>query len=141
NSTELDPLRDILMTFPPDQRAAQVVILLLPPPRNSSGQQMSGAGSTSQVAPLNMTLMAAATDPFLSLVLGFGTAYGPGQSDPSEVGSALQDFMITAHWAKGLDGNSAPLDYAAVIPAPGAAPAPPVPANMFTEALGALRPL
>jgi hypothetical protein len=49
--------------------------------------------------------------------------------------------MVTARWEQGLDGKSAPADYAAVIAAPAAAPAPPPPANMFTEIVGALRPL
>jgi len=140
NKTLLDELLSIVTGFPPDQQAAQLLTVPLQRPRNSSGTLMSGPASTTQVAPLDMTLMAAATDPFLSLVLGFGTAYGAAQSDTALVGGILQDFMVTAHWEKGLDGQSAPLDFAAVIPAPGAPPAPPVPANMFTEFLGALRP-
>jgi hypothetical protein len=141
NKTLLDQLLSIVVNFPPGQQAAQLLTVPLPRPRNSLGHQMSGPPSTTQVAPLAMTLMAAATDPFLNLALGFGTAYGSAQSDTALVGRVLQDFMITAHWEKGLDGGSAPVDYAAIIPAPGIAPAPPVPANMFAEFLGALRPL
>lgn len=140
NKTLLDELLSIVTGFPPNRQAAELLTVPLQRPRNSSGALMSGPASTTQVAPLDMTLMAAATDPFLSLVLGFGTAYGSAQSDTAIVGRILQDFMITAHWENGLDGKSAALDYAAIIPAPGAPPAPPVPANMFTEFLGALRP-
>jgi hypothetical protein len=87
-----------------------------------------------------MTLMAASTDPFLTLVLGFGTAYRPAGG--GVLASAVPlDFMVTARWEQGLDGKSAPADYAAVIAAPAAAPAPPPPANMFTEIVGALGPL
>jgi hypothetical protein len=91
-------------------------------------QSMGGAGSTTTLAPLVMTLMAASTDPFLSLVLGFGTAYplaGGGVLAPA----VPLDFMVTARWEQGLDAKSAPADYAAVIAAPAAA------------RVGALRPL
>jgi hypothetical protein len=142
NSDLLDALRAIVRDFPPDQQAAQTISVALPPPVNSSGQQMSGGGSTTTLAPLPMTFMAAATDPFLSLVLGFGTAYPPARDAAgAPVGSGAQDFMITAHWEKGLDGRSARVDYAAVIPAPTAALAPPPPANLFSVIVGALRPL
>jgi hypothetical protein len=142
NAELLDALRGIAQNFPPNQQAVQLVTVSLPPPENSSGQQMGGSGSTSQLSPLNMTYMAAASDPFFNLVLGFGTAYGLQQSGTVAVsGANVNDFMITAHWEKGLDGASAPLDYAAIVPIPTLAPAPPPPANMFTELLGSLRPL
>ena len=140
NSSLLDQLRDIVRDFPPDQQAAQVVEVTVPPPTNSSGQPMNASPSASELAPQPMTLMAAAIDPFLSLVLGFGTAY-PAQGDTSILGPVAQDFMITAHWEQGLDGASAPLDYAAVIPRPGPAVPPGPPANLACVALGALRPL
>jgi hypothetical protein len=143
NSDLLDQLRNIVKSFPPDQQAAQMLTVVLPPPKSSTGQQMSGSGSTSQLSPLTMTFMAAATDPFLNLVLGFGTAYSLSASDTAGniAGRGAFDFMVTSHWEKGFDGQSAAQDYAAVIPAPAVAPAPPPPANMFTEILGALRPL
>ena len=137
NTCLLDQLRAIVRDFPADQQAAQVVSVPVPPPTNSSGCQMNANPSTSTLTPLPMMLMAASVDPFLSLVLGFGTAYS-GQEDPSVFGD---DFMVTAHWEKGLDGASAPLDYAAVIPAPGSAILPGPPANMAGQELGALRPL
>ena len=142
NSSLLDELKGIVKDFAPDQQAAQTITVALPPPANSSGQSMGGAGSSTTLAPLVMTLMAASTDPFLSLVLGFGTAYPPAKDAAgASAGSGALDFMITARWEKGLDGKSASADYAAIIPAPVAPPAPPPPANMFTEIVGALRPL
>ncbi len=143
NADVLDQLKSIAAGYVPNQQGAQKVAVHLPPPENSSGQQMSEGGSTSQIAPLSMLLMAASTDPFLNLVLGFGTAY-PYTAENfarSARGVPRYDYMITAHYEKGLDGASAPADYAAIVPAPGAALAPPPPANLVTPPLGVLRPL
>ncbi len=138
----LDELKDIVKNFAPDQQAAQTITVALPQPSNSSGQSMGGADTSTTLAPLVMTLMAASLDPFLSLVLGFGTAYPPAKdAAAAPAGPGGFDFMVTARWEKGLDGKSAPAEYAAIIPAPVAPPAPPPPANMFTEVVGALRPL
>jgi hypothetical protein len=134
NSQLLDSLRAIVKDFAPNVQAAQTITVSLPPPANSSGQQMGGGGSHTTISPLVMTFMAGSTDPFLSLALGFGTAYPPYTEDPF-------DFMVTARWENGLDGNSAAVDYAAIIPAPNPAGAPPPPANMFGQTVGALRPL
>ena len=142
NSRLLDQLKAIVKGFGPDQQAAQTITVPLPPPENSSGQSMGVPDNSTTLAPLVMTFIAAATDPFLSLVLGFGTAYPPAQDlVGAPAGSAALDYMVTAHWAAGLDGKSEAVDYAAIIPAPAAPPAPPPPANMFTEIVGALRPL
>lgn len=140
NAELLDALRGVVAAFPPGQQAAQVVNVPLPPPENSSGVRMAGGGSRSQLAPLPMTYLAAATDPFLSLVLGFGTAYPNQTAEGLLVGGARHDFMITARWANGGDGQSPPLDYAAVVAAPTSAPAPPPPANLAPLSLGVLRP-
>lgn len=75
NAGMLDSLRSIVGGFVPNQQVSQQLTVSLPPPRNSSGQQMTAPGSTSHVSPLAITLMAAGSDPYLSLVLGFGTAY------------------------------------------------------------------
>ena len=140
NGTLLNVLRTIVSGFPPNQQAAQRVVTPIPPPQNSAGDTMTVTSSDAQVSPLAMTVMAASTDPFLSLVLGFGTAYAVN-SDLATVALPRFDYMITAHWEKGLDGKSAPVDYAAIIPAPGAALPPVPPANLMTELLGKLRPL
>jgi hypothetical protein len=144
NTGLLEQLWFVMGGYPPDKQAAQVVTVTLPPPHNSSGQHMSGSNSTVQASPLTMLLMAAATDPFLNLALGFGTAYDDGEAHlakTSMVAQGARDFMVTAHWEHGLDGTSAPLDYAAIIPAPGSALPPPPPANMICEVLGTLAPL
>jgi hypothetical protein len=142
NSSLLGELKAIVKDFAPDQQAGQTITVPLPPPETSLGQRMGVPATTTTLAPLVMTLMAASIDPFLSLVLGFGTAY-PSAKDAAgaPAGSGALDFMITARWEKGLNGKSAPADYAAIIPAPVAPPAPPPPANIFTEVVGTLRPL
>jgi hypothetical protein len=139
NTELLGPLAGIVKAFPPNAQAGQLVTVPLPPPANSSGQHMSGGGSQASVSPLVMSFIAGATDPFLSLGLGFGTAYAQG-SGPAGIEGEV-DFMVTAHWQNGLDGKSAALDYAAIIPYPVLAPAPPPPANLFGQVAGALRPL
>src|SRR5271166_1690023 len=139
NAKLLNELKPIVASLNPNQQGAEQINVPLPPPQNSAGQQMTVQGSTSQVAPLCMLLMAASADPFLNLVLGFGTAY-PDASDTGNTRFARSDFMITAHYEKGLDGASAPADYAAIIPAPGTALPPPPPANLVTPLLGMLRP-
>lgn len=146
NVNLLNRIRGIIAKIAPNQQARQRIDVPLPAPKNSSGQQMTAAGSTSKVAPLSTMLMIASSDPFLSLDLGFGTAY-PLKTDAlfkQQYGHNILprlDYMITAHWEKGLDGASAPVDYAAIIPAPGPAMPPPPPANMTAEVLGTLRPL
>lgn len=138
----LNYLRNIAASIPPANQAAQSVTVPLPPPQNSSGQHTNKPGTTTQLLPLPMTYMAAATDAFLNLVLGFGTAYVLRAPSPTLSASLPpHDFMVTAHWEKGLDGASAPLDLAAVIPTPSAALAPATPANVATQIIGALRPL
>jgi len=145
NNELLDFLRPIVAAFPPNQQIAQQRDVPLPPPENSTGQQMSVAGGTSKASPLGLTLIGAGTDPHLALALGFGTAY---QVIPSPVtGTAVlpnalsYDYMVTAVWEKGLDGQSAAVEYAALVPTPQSAIAPPAPANLVSETMGHLRPL
>ncbi len=139
NTDVLNPLRPIAAGFPPNQHGAQKINIPLPPPQNSSGKSMTVAGGTSQVAPLAMLLMAASTDPFLNLALGYGTAY-PSLPDVTGARNAF-DYMITAHYECGMDGASGAADFAAIVPAPSAALPPPPPANLVTPLLGTLRPL
>ena len=140
NDDLLNYLHDIVKNFAPQDQAGQTVNVPLPPPKNSLGHSTNKPGTTTQLVPLPMTYVAGSTDPFLSLVLGFGTAY-PYNLPVGKVFFPSHDFMITAHWEKGFDGQSAPANFAAIVPAPGPAPAPPAPANVATQIIGALRPL
>lgn len=145
NRDLLDFLRPIVAAFPPNQQIAQQRAVPVPPPENASGQQMSAAGGTSKVSPLGLTLMSAGSDPHLALALGFGTAYPVIPAGVTGVAvlpdATSYDYMVTATWEKGLDGQSEPVEYAALVPAPAQAIAPPAPANPVTELMGHLRPL
>lgn len=135
----LDDLRGIA-GLPPASQAATKIGKSLPPPENSSGDQMSGPGTTSQVSPLGMTYMAAGTDCFNCLGLGFGTAYAV-IFGPDNQGSALDyDYMVTARYEKGLSGAGGAIDYAAIVPSPQQAIGTPPPAAMAQQMMGNLRP-
>ena len=135
----LDDLRGIA-GLPPASQAATKIDKSLPPPENSSGDQMSGPGTTSQVSPLCMTYMAAATDCFNCLGLGFGTAYTIAFG-PDNQGNPLDyDYMVTARYEKGLSGADSALDYAVIVPSPEQAIGMPPPAAMAQQMMGNLRP-
>lgn len=140
NQELLGFLRSVITTVPPNQLAGTQMTIPVPPPQNSAGQSVAVHSSDSQISPFGMMLIAAGTDPFLSLVLGFGTAY-PANRDVVGAASSQVDYMITAHWEKGLDGVSDPVDYAAIVPQPKLALAPPTPANLASEVAGLLKPL
>lgn len=140
NKELLDYLRGSVASIAPNLLAAHKITMPMAPPQNSVGQSVDATSSDAQVSPLAMTLIAAGSDPFLSLALGFGTAYPFTQENPTFVGAPRMDYMITAHWDKGLDGNSPPADFAALVPAPALATAPPTPANIAAQTAGILKP-
>ena len=135
----LDDFRTIATLAPASQAAARVP-KLIPPPENSSGEQMSGSGNTAQVSPLAMLYMAAGTDCFNALGLGFGTAYPVKFRDPNEGSTVDYDWMITARFERGPTGTGAAVEYAALVPSPQPAIATPAPASMAQEMAGVLRP-
>jgi hypothetical protein len=139
NGELLDFLRSIIPAVPPNQLAAKRITMPVPAPQNSLGQSVAATSSDADVSPFGMTLIAASTDPFLSLVLGFGTAYPV--TGTAGLARLRFDYMITAHWERGLDGASEAVDYAAIVPAPGLALPPPTPANLAAEIQGLLKPL
>lgn len=146
-------LRSIMKNFAPNQQASQKILIPLPPPA-SSGGQMNAEEGKSEFSPLTMMLFAANSDPYLNLALGFGTAY-PTSSMELSRGHDIYvastdgkkkktvigyDFMIVAHWERGLDGASDPVDYAAIVPWPGIALPPPSPAGLKAEIGGLIPP-
>lgn len=141
NQELLKALRDVVASVPPGQQAAQQLTVPVPPPQNSAGDTVNAASSDARVSPYGMTLIAAGTDAYLSLALGFGTAYPWSPEFSATFSSPRLDYMITAHWEKGLDGASPPFDLAALVPAPGLALSPPPPANLASEVTGLLKPL
>lgn len=142
----LDNLK-LVLQHPPDQQNEIRIPVWLPPPINTSGKQMSGAGRSTQVAPLPAMLMAGGTDPCLALALGFGTAYqveldGHNRDRPDPGNSQSYDYMITARWERGLDGTGvAPYEMAAFVPSPEYPIDTPMPANLEADMMGYLRPL
>jgi hypothetical protein len=140
----IDLLKKVLPATPPNQQYDKKITVVVPPPENSSGKKMPVSDSTTEFSPLAATLMPAGVDPWLALSLGFGTAYPVITANFAAVSipTALSyDYMITARWEKGLDGNSQPYEMAAMVPSPPQALAPPAPANLYTEMMGNLRPL
>lgn len=142
NQTVLADLRQIAVLSPAAHANAKIT-KPIPPPQNSLGQSLSEPGSTSQVSPLSMLYMGVGSDCFACLALGFGTAYPVVISSTSAANVSMldYDFMVTVRYEKGLSGNSAAVEYAAIVPAPAQAIPPPVPANLAEEMMGHLRPL
>ena len=137
--TVLADFRDVA-NLPPATQAGTRIPKVIPPPENSSGERMSGTGSTAQVSPLAMLYMAAGTDCFNALGLGFGTAYLVRLRDPAGPSAVEYDYMITARFGRGPLGTGAPVEYAALVPSPQQAIATPAPASMAQQMVGVLRP-
>lgn len=138
NADLLDVFQPIAAGSPPKDHWKKTAPVVLPPPVNSSGKKMSGPDRTTDVSPWNVALIGAGSDPHMALTLGFGTAY-PGVETKVGATALFFDYMVTARWAP--DGRSAPLELAAIVPAPAAALPPPPPANLGAEFLGHLQPL
>ncbi|MFD1943597.1 hypothetical protein [Paradevosia shaoguanensis] len=133
----LSRLADILR-LPPEQQAGTRIEVTVPRPVNSAGQRMSGPDSTGLVSPFALAMSAASIDPFFSLALGMGTALDAGEDQLYR--KQIYDYMITAPYAQGLDGNSEPIELAALALDPQPPPMPPVPAALDTDIAGMQRP-
>jgi hypothetical protein len=107
-------------------------------------------------APISILMLGASSDPLFSLIAGFGTAYDDDSERntdtiPTVVGISSTafsssgtlrsgwDYMVTARYEKGIDGNSEPVEYAAIIRAPKFATLPPKPANLTANSEGVTR--
>ena len=86
-------------------------------------------------SPIEMLTFGSATDPLLSLIAGFGTAFDQVNEDVDTPSDAISDYMVTARYENGLDGSSDPVEFAAILPAPDLTVPPPAPTNIeaFTE--------
>ena len=118
------------------------IIDSLPPEEHRSFKRFSelshengGDPARTRFSPIEMLLFGAATDPLVSLITGFGTAFDHVNTDVETPSDAISDYMVTARYENGLDGNSEPVEYAAILPAPDLAVPPPAPTNVaaFTE--------
>jgi hypothetical protein len=108
----------------------------LPPPATLDGNAMPADPSTAKVAPITVLQVGVGTDPFLSLALGYGTNVSEDGLDPDVKpfhDGSRWDYMITAPYARGLDGESDPVELVAYALRPVQATPPPVPAALAAE--------
>ena len=124
----LVPLRDVLVL---DQigQAGHRFATTVPPPSTLDGNPMPAADSTAHISPVAVLQAGVGTDPFLSLALGYGTNIDEPERahvKPFHDGSTF-DYMVTAPYARGLDGDSDPLELVAYALRPVRASLPPVP--------------
>ena len=137
-------LRTVLVKGQMDQ-AAVTMDVVVPPPATLDGDQMNAQPSTAHVSPMMLLRASAAADPFLSLALGYGTNLA---EEPAPAGTNIKayhggsrwDYMITAPYAKGLDGNSAPVELTAYALRPVSAIPPFPPAQLMSEERAHLAP-
>ena len=87
-------------------------------------------------SPMEQLVFAAASDPLVSLIGGFGTAYAddrpatsgiPGLPPNPDPNRNAWDWMVTARYADGPDDRSPPVELAAIASAPRLVPQPPPP--------------
>jgi hypothetical protein len=134
---ELDPvllpsLHDLLVKEQMAQ-ALETLAVPLPPPATLDGDEMPADPSTAQVSPVSVLQLGVGTDPYLSLALGYGTNLdetGRNPDVPRFHGGSLYDYMVTAPYAKGLDGKSPPVELVAYALRPLPAAFPPVPVQL-----------
>lgn len=135
-------LRETLAGWPPGKQAAHQVTRSLAP---AGGGQPAQA----QLAPLATLLLGVGSDPLVSLICGWGTAFEETNLPPLQLGSTTLyndpehsdwDYMVTARWERGLDGRSKPLELAALALAPPRAARPPAPVGLKPAADGLQAP-
>lgn len=137
----LTQLKPVMMSAPDQQITKRVSAPAAF--ETADGPQTLNQNNQIDASPLALTLLAAGTDPWYSLVLGFGTAYeaGSGAVGGTAPDALLYDYMITARWERGLDGSSpTPWEMAALAPAPSLAVACPTPGNLSAALMGYQRP-
>ncbi len=150
SSIELLPMLRTAAALPPEDQAARLFDFTINPPQNPAGDVMPASNpGTARLSPVGLLAMAASTDPLTSVVLGYGTGYAD-EDIPAVTLSNRQlfgdsthsdwDWLITGLWAKGLDGNSAPIEYAAIVPRPGLGLPAPAPADFAVDLQANLRP-
>ena len=128
----LDDLRTMIADFAPVKHVEFRV-------QHNLATQGTGQTAATSFSPISTLMLAVTSDPLASLIAGFGTAFPVSQvfGDTAAGGVGAADFMVTALYEKGLDGQSAAQEYAAIVCSPGPALAPPQPAGLaaFLEGL------
>jgi len=147
---ELLPMLRACAGLPPNQQAARLFEFAIDPPQNPAGASMPTAPGKAALSPIKLLAMTAAADPLLAVILGYGTGY-PDEDIPTlqltdnlrffgDPSHSDWDWLVTGLWAKGLDGESDPIELAAIVPRPGFGLPPPVPADLQVVFQAALRP-
>ncbi|WP_299655920.1 hypothetical protein [uncultured Tateyamaria sp.] len=148
NKTLLEMLHRALQA-PPNQQVNVLDHHVIRPPENANGDSMPAEDGEARVSSVKLMQMAVATDPMQSVLMGFGTGYPYVDLDPIHFGEqsflgssdmADYDFMVTGLWNKGLDGDSEPREYAALIPRPRRVTRPFPPGDMRVHFLSHQRP-
>lgn len=146
----MEPLRDMMQTLVPSEHQLKEISHTL------AMAQAGGPDARAHIKPLSTVLFGAGTDPLASLILGYGTAFEdePAPIDHpginiTHVAAAVSttdsrrsgwDYMVTGLWEKGLDGKSAPVEYAALLLHPELAMNPPAPTGLQTKNEGLTSP-
>jgi hypothetical protein len=131
----LPPLLQMVTTLSAEQHASYEIT------RNLSAAG-GGQPAVATISPLRTLVFGAATDPLVSLVTGFGTAFEdePGDDQASGNGASRWDYMVTAHYENGTDNQPGPIEYAAMVFAPGLVGQPPTPAGLAATSDGLRSP-
>lgn len=148
---QLLPLLRQVATDPPDQQVGRLFQFTIDPPSNPASGATLPADQPAQadLSPIGLLAMTVTSDPMLAVVLGYGTGYEDVDLPPmvfadrpvfNDPGRSDWDYLVTGLWRRGLDGKSAPLEVAALVPRPALALPAPVPADLHADFQGHLRP-
>lgn len=142
SSMELLPMLRQVADAAPNQQAAKTFQFQIDPPQNPAGGTMpTDEPSTADLSPVGLLAMLAAGDPQLAVTLGFGTGYCEDKPIRTKrYTQSAYDWMITALWDKGLDGQSDAVEFAALVPRPGLGIPAPTPADLQVDLQAHLRP-
>ncbi len=131
----LDDLRQMVITLPPEQHAQFQI-----------DQTLASNGGNLPVVlhhrPLEALLYGAATDGLASLIAGYGTAFHESMFLDDRHGTVRvrHDYMVTARYENGVGNEPGPVEFAAILYAPGALGGIPAPSGLTTEIAGLTSP-
>lgn len=131
----LDPLRQMVVSLPPQDQATFTVDYTL-------DAQGGNLPAVLHHRPLEALLYGVATDGLASLITGYGTAF-PEQLFLDDRTSQIRtryDYMVTATFDDGYIDIPGPVDFAAILYAPGPLGGVPAPAAMTTDLFGRTTP-
>lgn len=147
---ELLPMLRQVAAVEPQAQAGKLFSFTIAPPQNPVGDVMPAVNpGKADLSPIGLLAMSIASDPMLAVTLGYGTGYADEDIPPLVFGDVAffsdpsrsdWDWLITGMWERGLDGQSDPVEYAALVPRPGLALPAPTPADAKATFQAHLRP-